>query len=347
MQAMLPVIGCARRLMPKAKIAVVGQPGAWNHGLRPYLHFVDGITHHTYAPTKSAVNRLPLEHQLSFVAGYSRAGLRSDLAKQQQDLGVRLSMWVTEFGVGLDPDDNCLLPELIYGTIHGVFHVARVLAAIEAMSNEPGAVEALCFERFVFADPQTTNQPNDWCGMPAGTVQQNHPHRPDLARVTGEGQLVAHLFGRALEAQLMHPVKISSGPMLATLILGDLQPCLQGAAFSSSGAINDSMQTTIAVLNICNFSIAMTLHIDSNMTYKSTWDQPSVAPHKGSTPASKVLDGGGKIVWYDLLDRGGKAPLPRQPDVFPWPGPLQGHHGNTDGNVYTAAPLSFAIIEMV
>ena len=44
------------------------------------------------------------------------------------------------------------------GAIKGVFHAARVIAAI----NEPNTVGAVCFERFVFADPQMTDQPNDW-----------------------------------------------------------------------------------------------------------------------------------------------------------------------------------------
>ena len=54
----------------------------------------------------------------------------------------------------------------------------------------------------------------------------------------------------------------------------------------------------------------------------------------------------GSVVWYDLLDRGGKAPLPLQPDVFPWPGPLQGRAGELSGGVFTAAALSFAIVEL-
>ena len=334
--AMVDIIACARALMPHAKIAAVGKPGAWNSGLRPYLHLLDGVSHHTYSPHKSTVQALPRGQQLSFIAGYSRAGLRSDIAAQKADLGVTMPMWVTEFGVGLDADDDCLLPELIFGSIHGAFHAARVIAAI---NEEAGALGALCFERFVFADPQTTNQPNDWCGMPAGTVQQDKPNRPDLARITGEGQLVSHLFGRALASELMHPVNISGGqhalPMMPTPILGELQPCLQAAAFTGTttgvgeGAGGGASGLVVAVLNICNRSIALTIN--------------GPGAHAPLEPAG----GRGTAIWYDLLDPGGKAPLPSEPESFPWSsGPLRGRQRELDGSVYTAPPMSFAIVEL-
>jgi hypothetical protein len=320
---MVDIIACARTLMPHAKVAAVGTPGAWNRGLRPYLHLIDGVSHHTYAPSKSSVQSQSREEQVSYVAGYSRAGLLSDVAAQKADLGVAVPMWVTEFGVGLNADDDCLLPDLIFGSIHGAFHTARVIAAI----NEPSALAALCFERFVFADPQTTNQPNDWCGMPAGTVQQDQPNRTDLARVTGEGQLVSHMFGRALASELMHPVNITGGAALPMMILGQPQPCLQAAAFTGTAA-GGASELVVAVLNICDRSIAVTIN------------------GLGGAPASPP-GGSGSTIWYDLLDPGGKAPLPPDPDLFPWStGPLRGHHIELHGSVYTAPPLSFGVVEL-
>jgi hypothetical protein len=101
-------------------VTAVGLPGDWNVGLRPYLHLLDGVTHHTYDPWRAEVEALPWEHQLRYVAAYSRAGMREDLKRQRADLGVELPMWVTEFGVGLDQaqpnrSKGCLLPELIFG----------------------------------------------------------------------------------------------------------------------------------------------------------------------------------------------------------------------------------------
>ena len=56
--------------------------------------------------------------------------------------------------------------------------------------------------------------------------------------------------------------------------------------------------------------------------------------------------GGGTAVVYDLLDKGGKAPLPTEPDKFPWPaGPLAAKQVRLAGGMYTAPPLSFAIVE--
>ena len=50
--------------------------------------------------------------------------------------------------------------------------------------------------------------------MPAGTATQGQLNRPDLARVTGEGQLVAHLSARALAMETMHPVNITGAPQM-------------------------------------------------------------------------------------------------------------------------------------
>ena len=100
-------------------------------------------------------------------------------------------------------------------------------------------------------------------------------------------------------------------------ILGEKQPCLQAAAFRAKAPAS---QAVIAVLNICNTTIPVTL-----------LDRAS----------------GGSAIVYDLMDPGGKSRLPSRPDVFPWPEPL---HANTvaiaTSGVYTALPLTFAIVEL-
>jgi hypothetical protein len=58
-EAMLPIVACARKLMPRAKIGACGcandsynssdvKRNTWNPGLRPYLHHFDGVSLHHY-----------------------------------------------------------------------------------------------------------------------------------------------------------------------------------------------------------------------------------------------------------------------------------------------------------
>ena len=77
-----------------------------------------------------------------------------------------------------------------------------------------GSYGAITFETFAWRDPAPPPYTKDWCGMPAGTATQGHLNRPDLARVTGEGQLVAHLSARALAMETMHPVDMTGVPDL-------------------------------------------------------------------------------------------------------------------------------------
>jgi hypothetical protein len=209
------------------------------------------------------------------------------------------------------------MPELIFGALHGAFHAGRILGAIE----QPGSYGAMTFETFAWRDPPPASYPQDWCGMPAGTATQGHRNRPDLARVTGTGQLIAHLSARATASDTMHPVNISGpapgAPMMQVPIKGEHQPCLQAAAFRRKS------EAVFAVLNICNTTIPVTL------------------------PPTTTGDHIATV--YDLTDPGGKAPLPANPAVFPWPAPLRAStlkvSVSPSGHVYTAAPLSFAMVE--
>ena len=348
-EAMEPIVACARRLMPHAKIATLGATGMssrsqeWERGLRPYLHLFDGVTLHDYSPGTSIVDALPPAQRVSFVAGYSRARLKASIAWQQSNLGgASLPLLLTEFGYGLDPSGHCMLGEQMkFGALHGAFHAARVLAAI---NEPPGAVGALTFETFVFRDPGAAGRPDcpncadDWCGMAAGTCHQATPNRPDLARVSGMAQLVSHLFARALASETMHAVNTSGAPLLdAPTILGERQPCLQAAAFGSGGGDGSGGgggNMSVAVLNICNHTLLVAL-------------DTSVRADKGSA-ASKQQLSAVQMTTYDLHDRGGKSALPAQPDDFPWPAPLTRARrtGGLSPDALAITPLSFAIIEL-
>lgn len=98
-QAMIPIVQCARQLMPRAKLAACGSGGAWNEGLRPYLHLFDAVTHHNYSPHTRDVAALPEDARLSYVAGYSRAAALADVRDQRQSFGgIEKPIWLTEFG---------------------------------------------------------------------------------------------------------------------------------------------------------------------------------------------------------------------------------------------------------
>jgi hypothetical protein len=248
---------------------------------------------------------------------------------------------LTEFGWELGTDHGSyqsttcvgnVLLENRFGAVHGAFHAGRIMAAINTQIGCTGAgcgFAVVTFETFVFRDPAPTNFPQDFCGMPAGTVadcagsgSQGQPtdqcvrksrNRPDLARVTGTGQLVAHLSARALAMETMHPVNVTGTPTLKFPADPD-QPCIQAAAFRTSA----SRSSVFAIMNICNMSVAMTLPSDA-----------------------------GTAVVYSLLDTGGKAPLPVNPQKFPWAGPLNATLTQvTSQGVYTAPRLSFAVVEV-
>ena len=106
-----------------------------------------------YSPSTHAVDSFAeAVDRISFVAAYSRAIAIADVAQQRASLGgVSKPVWMTEFGYGLDghggdPRRPCILPTMVNGGVHGAFHAARILAAI----NMPGSFEALAFETFVW-----------------------------------------------------------------------------------------------------------------------------------------------------------------------------------------------------
>ena len=327
-----PIVACARKLMPLAKVGACGWTGdgraqyeRWNRDLRPHAHLFDGISQHDYLPAHRDIAPIPEEERVTFVAGYSRALVRDQVAVMRSQVGRNLSMWQTEFGFGLDNQSQCVMRKYIFGALHGAFHASRIFEAI----NAPGSLGAVTMETFVFPNPNNIPQPNrtdDWCGMPAGSLTPT-PNRPDLARVSGTGQLVSHLAARALASSGMHAVQVEHGPLTTISILGEQQPCLQAAAFSHNGTV-----TTMALLNICNHSTSYSL--------------------RGM--ASIAASGEVSATTYSLLDTGeagGWAPLPEKPGAFPWSsGPLRPQVRRrrlaADGTGLDAEPLSFAILEL-
>lgn len=329
-EAMRPIVACARKLMPRAKVGACGWTGdgmpqftKWNRGLRPYAHLFDGISQHDYAPRHRDIVNVPEGERVTFVAGYSRALTRHQVAVMRSQVGRNLSMWQTEFGFGLDNQSQCVTRKYIFGALHGAYHASRIFEAI----NSPGTLGAVTMETFVYPNPDPQpNRTDDWCGMPAGSLKST-PNRPDLARVSGTGQLVSHLAGRALASSSMHAVRVDHVPLTTISILGEQQPCLQAAAFS----VIDTA-TTIALLNICNRSIS----------YRLSGMVNTALSGKVSTTTYSLLDAG---------ESGGWAPLPENADVFPWSsGPLRPQirrrRLNVNGTGLDAESLSFAIIEL-
>jgi hypothetical protein len=63
----------------------------------------------------------------------------------------------------------------------------------------------------------------------------HEPNRPDLALVAGTGQLVAHLSHLVLTGDTtVFPLACTGGATGPT-ILGEVQPCIQAAAFKRPG----------------------------------------------------------------------------------------------------------------
>jgi hypothetical protein len=130
---MKEVVACARKHMPKAKVAAVGAPGKWNQGLRENAHLFDAVSWHAYEPDGAAVNYggrnnfTHLHDRVSFVAGYGRAVSQQAVAGIKADVGVAKPLVHSEFGFGLDHPGHCVLDEFLNGALHGVFHVSRII----------------------------------------------------------------------------------------------------------------------------------------------------------------------------------------------------------------------------
>jgi hypothetical protein len=332
---MQPVVACARKLMPRAKVAAAGWIGngseataAWNRGLRPYASIFDGVSQHGYAPTHLEIKDVPESQRVTFVAGYSRAVARQEVRMLRAQVGrADMPVWQTEFGFGLDNASQCVVRDYMFGALHGAFHAARILSAI----NEPGTFGAITMETFVFPLPDDEkSRSDDWCGMPAGRLRPADPNRPDEARVSGTGQLVSHLAARALAATAMHAVRVTDSPMAPLPILGEDQPCVQAAAFSQADG-----SVALALLNICNQTVPCDLG-DIN---------GGSGGHRQAVSASV----------YSLLDAGtggGWAALPADPSALPWAAPLRpkqltpSEDDAASSSDVLAEPLSFAIFEL-
>lgn len=340
-EQMVEVVACARKHMPKAIVAAVGAAGKWNQGLRKNAHLFDAISWHAYEPHGSQVNPSGrqgghnhfsnLTDRVSFIAGYGRAVSQQAAAQVKADVGVAKPLVHSEFGYGLDQPGHCVLDELLNGALHGVFHVSRIIEAI----NTPNTFAAITLESFVGGttipndppapvDPQAGNRTDNWCGLAASTVPMFHSNRPDLARIAGTGQLFSHFSATASRSDTMHmrPVAVKDGPELHFPILNQPpQPCLQAVAFSEAADRADGAATrpsgggvtmSLSVLNICSQTITTSLSTDANADAQAT--------------LYSLLDGGsadpGKPAKVGR-DPHGWAPLPAKPAEVPWAsGPL-------------------------
>ena len=105
-EQMKPIVACARKMLPKAKIAAVAFGGpsatAWAKSLAASDLDVDAVTLHTYFPNNPEVSAVPEHLRLSFVAGYSRQLLRHCVNVSAQTFGEDTRIWHTEFNYGLE-----------------------------------------------------------------------------------------------------------------------------------------------------------------------------------------------------------------------------------------------------
>ena len=122
-EAMVPIVECARRYMPNAKIGACGQSGlGWNPQLRPYFEqkppLFDGLSIHEYDPDTSYVLAQPADERVSYVAAYSWAAAFGDAKSQRDEMGRSIPIWLTEFGFGLDQVSEpaaCAVRPLLFG----------------------------------------------------------------------------------------------------------------------------------------------------------------------------------------------------------------------------------------
>ena len=109
----------------------------------------------------------------------------ADAKQLQADLGVRKQIWLTEFQAGLDPPNHCLMPEFIFGALHGSFHAARIIAAI----NQPGDYAVLTWQTFMSPVDYPRCEPRHLlqAGSRALRNALSEPWRVDT-RTTGAGK---------------------------------------------------------------------------------------------------------------------------------------------------------------
>lgn len=359
-EQMTAIVQCARQHMPNARVAAVGAPGRWNQGLKATAHQFDAISWHAYQPGGSSVNEggrnnmTSLVERVSFVAGYGKVISDQAVAQQQAELGVAKPIAHTEFGYGLDRPGHCVLGTLgVNGALHGAFHISRIIYAI----NHPGSYAAITLESFVGGtpvagpnvpvDPQAGNRTDYWCGLAVTTVPTFHSNRPDLAQISGTGQVFAHFAASAFrsDATLQRPVAVDNGPSLPFPILGQQdEPCLQAVAFSEplqasaeyAKRAEGGTLMTLAVLNICNRTIPASIKVEGSKA--------------GHATLYYLVDGG--KVDPGPLNQKGWSPLPQNPDVLPYDGTLTLGNAtftaDSGGNVPLEVPrLTFAIIDFV
>ena len=106
-EAMIPIVECARKYMPKAKVGACGlSEFGWNEQLRPYFERTpptfDGLSIHEYEPDTTYVLAQPADERVSYVAAYSWASAFDDAKDQRALMGVSTPIWLTEFGFGLN-----------------------------------------------------------------------------------------------------------------------------------------------------------------------------------------------------------------------------------------------------
>jgi hypothetical protein len=334
--AVQPLVACARKALPRAKVGNVGcEAGVgggacsaeWMGGLAAALPLVDAVTIHDYSPRGGAFDKVAPADRMGWVLGYSRANLLASVHDAIGKLGSgggALEVWMTEFNYAVEAGFDYPFPDLAWGGLRGAFHSSRVLAAISAPTA--ARVTSIHFQTFVHPrNYSATPNPGRFNPqMPVARIANDAPpDRPELATISGTGALVAHLAHLALRGGTMAAVAAEGTPNASfDIVYHAPQPCVQAAAF---GGGSDGSGGAYAVLNICNSTV-----------------HASVA---GAAPAA----GGLRVTMYSALDAGGWTPLPAAPTAFPWAdGPLHPATHRTTGPAEVAFDvpgLSLTLVE--
>lgn len=306
-----PVAQHARKLFPKAQIAVVGKStsGAWNAALAAVQDegLYDAVTVHEYQPDNTTIAKLPVAQQVGAIAGFGELTTSKIAAEIRKDWPKGLPVWRTEFNFptwGSGPP----LPSLLDGALHGLFWASHVLAAVQR-------VQWLVPVPVVMLHALGVQEGVGWDSQ-AGIVRlPNAPNQPQAVEANGVAQIFSHLSQVGLSATHMHGANAENCPAFPITLLGTQLPCLLAAFFTDT---NLGHNATV-ILNRCDEPVQLELD-------------------------SASMTGSRTAIAYSAKDAGGWAPLPSNVHTLPWPTPLSATtHKITD----VTAPIQVPAVSLL
>ncbi len=314
-----PVVQTIRQLLPSARIAaevffdeLLGTGGSWavsgwNEQLRKtnaggVMSQVDAVTIHDYLLNDDRLQSFTEAEQPSALLAWPQATMRRAAAALGQQFPNKTA-WVTEYGIlGRNYDENHLLQCARLGSMHGIFIIARVLAAVD--------------QHTVYEALQYFNLGAN--GLQANSHTDTLVNATDLDNITANGaaQIWSHVAMVALDSTHMHRVNhgsfsmatssstitASTGvhePILPFPILGVNLTCIQAAAFSGGN------RHLLAFVLINRCTQAVPIHLQQRALHLSQATSMSLCIYRG------------------VSGDGGWAKLPPSGGTFPWNAPLR------------------------